>query len=121
MLYFGINHSAYSAPDVSDVPFAADEFEYTDAHTTGERYVLVAWNDETMIVHNAADTLTGLAIKWYNSFNVDEWAEGMEAAHLMSTRGFVAWVNESVADKDSSSGYGIFDATNGDMIAGPQM
>lgn len=120
MLYFGVNHNAYSVPNVSDAPFEDGELEYTDEHTTGERYVLVEWNDETMIVHDAANTLTALAIKWYNSFNVDEWAEGMEAAQLMSTRGFIAWVNDSQADKDSASGFAIYDA-HGEMIAGPQL
>lgn len=118
MLYFGINHEDYNLPEVSFKPFLAEEFEYTDAHTTGEEYVLVAWNDETVIVHEAADTLRILAAKWYNSFNVAEWAEGEEGARLLTTRGFIAWVNKSQADKDSASGYGIFSAT-GDMIAGP--
>lgn len=120
MLYFGVEHENYSFPTVSDKPFASHEFEYTDAHTTGEEFVLVEWNDETMIVHDAADTLRVLAAKWYNSFAVAEWAEGEEGARLLTTSGFIAWVNESQADKDSASGYGIFDAT-GDMIAGPQM
>ncbi len=120
MLYFGVNHEDYDMPYVSAGPFLAEEFEYTGAHTTGEEYVLVEWNDETLIVHEADDKLRALAAKWYNSFAVAEWAEGEEGARLLTTRGFIAWVNESQADQDSASGYGIFDAT-GVMIAGPQM
>ncbi len=118
MLYFGINHENYSSPDVSSAPFAADEFEYTDAHTTGEEYVLVGWNDEMMVVYCADNSLTTLAAKWYNDFNVDEWHVPGQNIKLDTTRDFIGWVNSSWPDKDSSSGYGVFDS-KGDMIAGP--
>lgn len=120
MLYFGVNHCDYTWPSVSFTPFKDGELEYTDEHTTGEEYVLVEWNDEIMIVHDADDSLTTLAAKWYNSFNVEEWWVEGGPVGLNTTRGFIDWVNESVADKDSASGFAIFDS-KGDMIAGPQL
>lgn len=123
-IWFAVNHDDYDWPYISKNPIDEDEFDYVANHTTGERYILIEWNDERMVVSSKGRTLKELAENFYRDYNIEERMGEDEYAEFPvfsdPVEALQYWCENSFPDGDSSSGFAVVDARTGDFVYEPK-